>query len=67
MRYSCHDRVQGIPSSKRIEVSRHVKCLPNVDMTRTPRYIVAQIFGGYVACLLVYAQYKDLITVSIPK
>lgn len=30
-----------------------------------PRYIVAQIFGGYVACLLVYAQYKDLIRVSI--
>jgi len=25
------------------------------------RYMVAQVFGGYVACLLVYAQYKDLI------
>ncbi|KIM84876.1 hypothetical protein PILCRDRAFT_67395 [Piloderma croceum F 1598] len=25
------------------------------------RYIVAQIFGGYIACLLIYAQYKDLI------
>ena len=29
------------------------------------RYIAAQIFGAYVACLLVYAQYKDLIKVSI--
>jgi hypothetical protein len=28
------------------------------------RYIVAQIFGGYIACLLIYAQYKDLINVS---
>jgi len=28
------------------------------------RYIAAQIFGGYIACLLVYAQYKDLINVS---
>lgn len=28
------------------------------------RYIAAQIFGGYVACLLVYVQYKDLINVS---
>jgi len=26
------------------------------------RYIVAQIFGGYIACLLVYVQYKDLIS-----
>ncbi|KAL0570471.1 hypothetical protein V5O48_011486 [Marasmius crinis-equi] len=25
------------------------------------RYIVAQILGGYVACLLIYAQYSDLI------
>jgi len=25
------------------------------------RYIAAQIFGGYIACLLVYVQYKDLI------
>jgi len=25
------------------------------------RYIAAQILGGYIACLLVYAQYKDLI------
>jgi len=25
------------------------------------RYIVAQIFGGYIACLLIYVQYKDLI------
>jgi len=25
------------------------------------RYIAAQIFGAYVACLLAYAQYKDLI------
>jgi len=25
------------------------------------RYIAAQIFGGYIACLLIYAQYKDLI------
>jgi len=27
------------------------------------RYIVAQIFGGYVACLLIYAQYKDIFKV----
>jgi len=26
------------------------------------RYIVAQIFGGYIACLLIYVQYKDLIS-----
>jgi len=28
------------------------------------RYIAAQIFGAYVACLLVYAQYKDLIKLA---
>jgi hypothetical protein len=26
---------------------------------------MAQIFGGYVACLLIYAQYRDLIKVQI--
>jgi len=26
------------------------------------RYIVAQIFGAYIACLLIYVQYKDLIS-----
>ncbi len=26
-----------------------------------PRYIAAQILGGYVACLLVYVQYKHLL------
>jgi glycerol uptake facilitator-like aquaporin len=28
------------------------------------RYIAAQIFGGYIACLLVYVQYKDLINLA---
>lgn len=27
------------------------------------RYIVAQIFGAYIACALIYVQYKELITV----
>jgi glycerol uptake facilitator-like aquaporin len=27
------------------------------------RYIIAQIFGAYIACLLIYVQYKDLISV----
>jgi glycerol uptake facilitator-like aquaporin len=27
----------------------------------TVRYIIAQILGAYVACLLVYVQYSDLI------
>jgi len=31
------------------------------SLIRHVRYIVAQIFGAYFACLLVYAQYKDLI------
>ena len=31
------------------------------------RYIAAQIFGAYIACLLVYVQWKDLIVVSIEK
>jgi len=26
------------------------------------RYIIAQIFGAYIACLLIYVQYKDLIS-----
>ncbi|KII90024.1 hypothetical protein PLICRDRAFT_29179 [Plicaturopsis crispa FD-325 SS-3] len=28
------------------------------------RYIIAQIFGGYIACLLVYAQWKDQIVAA---
>src|ERR1700748_3672034 len=31
--------------------------------SRDGRYIVAQIFGAYIACLLIYVQYKDLISV----
>jgi glycerol uptake facilitator-like aquaporin len=31
---------------------------------KAARYIMAQIFGGYIACLLVYVQYKDMIDVS---
>lgn len=26
-------------------------------------YIVAQVLGAYVACLLIYAQYRDVIKV----
>jgi glycerol uptake facilitator-like aquaporin len=37
------------------------------SLIRHVRYIVAQIFGAYFACLLVYAQYKDLIEVSVRK
>lgn len=29
-----------------------------------PRYITAQVLGGYIACLLVYLQYKTLILAS---
>ncbi len=27
-------------------------------------YIVAQVLGAYVACLLIYAQYRDIIKVG---
>lgn len=27
------------------------------------RYVLAQLFGAYVACLVVYVQWKDLIVV----
>ena len=33
----------------------------NTNMKR--RYILAQLFGAYLACLVVYVQWKDLITV----
>lgn len=35
-----------------------------MKLTRLLRYIVAQILGGYVACMLIYAQYHDLIKLA---
>jgi glycerol uptake facilitator-like aquaporin len=32
---------------------------------KVPQYIIAQIFGAYLACLVIYLQYKDVIVVSI--
>ena len=37
------------------------------DKDCSRRYIVAQIFGAYIACLLVYIQYKQLIHVGASK
>ena len=33
------------------------------NLLRLPRYIVAQIMGSYIACLLIYVQYGDIIKV----
>ncbi|KAF9468094.1 putative aquaporin 2 [Collybia nuda] len=51
---------KGFPKWKAV---RHVAFGPSTYpiLTMYVRYIIAQIFGAYIACLVIYAQYKVLI------
>lgn len=64
---SCDDIVcplQEVPTFEGREV-RGVTftCVQSIDIL-SRRYIIAQILGGYIACLLIYVQYHHLITVT---
>lgn len=62
----CFCGLQEVPTvegAKVCPIHEFGKCIP-VDPSLWCRYIVAQILGGYVACLLIYVQYQHLISVS---
>jgi hypothetical protein len=48
-----------LTASPHLRVPGAYSSLPRNAYLPGPRYIVAQIFGGYIACLLVYTQYRN--------
>lgn len=55
---------KGFPPLKALRYVNFVVVSSIRDLRSTRRYIVAQIFGAYIACLIIYAQYRDLIVAA---
>lgn len=69
--YDRDDALQGVPAAKGCQVSidlsplppSHMKALMFIADHSRHRYIIAQILGAYVACLIIYLQWKHIIVV----
>ncbi|KAH9858518.1 aquaporin-like protein [Lenzites betulinus] len=46
-------------------ITIHAAVVGKMPVLKAARYIFAQIFGSYIACLLIYVQYKQDITIAI--
>ncbi|KAL1942757.1 hypothetical protein VTO73DRAFT_4997 [Trametes versicolor] len=46
-------------------ITIHAAVFHKLPPLKAVRYIIAQIFGSYIACLLIYVQYKQLIHTAV--